>query len=189
MVKNSKVDIDTTTHEVIEKVLEDENKQIELVARSTPIYILGCHESQFEAMEKIRDKITDSKFKAKLLQDIPDNEFLPDNEKQRIILQKKGIFVILDGKIGAVVGESSFLMNNLKNLYKCVLMVPKTNKENLLSRKEHYLYYPIKYIYDTSEELTELASGIAVQMAHLGAIIEVRLGKGNNNMKKQQSSD
>lgn len=70
MFKPKKIDLDTQTHEVYEKVLESKNNQIELVATAIPIHILGCHKSQFQDMEAIRKKISDElKFNAKLVKE------------------------------------------------------------------------------------------------------------------------
>ncbi|MDD5148142.1 MAG: hypothetical protein PHH08_01625 [Candidatus ainarchaeum sp.] len=111
---------------------------------------------------------------------------MPDFEKEKIILENGGIFLILDGNVGAVVGESAHLMGCLKLLDKCILMVAKENKDKILSRKLHYLYYPVKHIYETQEELVNIASYAAVQMAVLSAIIEVNKRTEKNNNGKTQ---
>lgn len=168
-----KKDIDVSAHNVLDDLLDSKNKQIELLATTIPIYILGHHKTQLKEMQSIQEKIKAAKFEAKLVVEHEDRDFLPDFEKEKVILEHGGIIVILDGKIGAVVGESAYLMSCSELLTKCILMVPKENKDKILSRKEHYLYYLIKYVYESIEELVNAAAGLAIQMAHLWAIIEI----------------
>lgn len=129
MAQRSKLSIDEIAHKVIDSVLTDKDKQIELQVAAQPIYILGHHKTQRGEMEKIRNELKRRRFPAKLVKEHSNKKFLPDFEKEKIVLEKAGVLVILDGRIGAVVGESTYLMHCQEHQHKCILMVNEKNKD------------------------------------------------------------
>lgn len=184
MAEKPKVTIDEITHKVMEQVLEDKAKQIEIQVANQPIYVLGCHETQGKEMEAIVEKLKADKFPAKLVKEHVDKVFLPDFEKEKVVIETAGVLVILDGKIGAVVGESAFLMHCSENQHKCILLVSEENKERILSTKEHYLYYPNKIVYSNNSELVDLAVQGTIQTTYRLAISEVnKRGKLEHKIK------
>jgi len=173
MSGKTKPDIDEIAHRVMDAVLEDKSKQFEIQLANQSIYVLGSHDTQRPEMNAIVEALRKRKFPARLVKEHRDRQFLPDFEKEKVIIESAAVLVVLDGKIGAVVGESAYLMHCSENQHKCVLMVPEENKERILSTKEHYLYYPAKIVYKDSKELVDLAVKAAIQTSYRLAVTEV----------------
>jgi hypothetical protein len=173
MPEKPKPNLDEIAHRVIDDILDDKSKQFEIQMANQPIYVLGSHDTQKEEMDSIVKKLVERKFPAKLVREHKDRPFLPDFEKEKVVIESASVLVVLDGKIGAVVGESAYLMHCSENQHKCVLLVPEENKEKILSTKEHYLYYPTKIVYRNKNELVDLAVDGAIQTSFRLAINEV----------------
>lgn len=129
------------------------------------ICILGNHEEHGFEMKKIATKLCEKNYPATIVQKVPDSA-LPDFEKEKPILQKASLLVVIDNDHGGVVCESTYLIQNHQLLEKAILLISESLPDNkFFATQNHYVYYPCKIKYPKNN-LVETAIMAAIQASH-----------------------